>query len=69
MAKGVRVPEKAFGIAMWVVSVILAAFIVGLGNLVIGEQAGPHLHREAHDHRDHHPAAERVVAQVPHHRL
>ena len=37
MAKGARVPEKAFGIAMWVVSVILAAFIVGLGNLVIGD--------------------------------
>ncbi len=37
MAKGVRVPEKAFGIAMWVVSVILAGFIVGLGNLVIGD--------------------------------
>ncbi len=37
MAKGVRVPEKAFGVAMWVVSVILAAFIVGLGNLVIGD--------------------------------
>ena len=37
MAKGVRVPEKAFGIVMWVVSVVLAAFIVGLGNLVIGD--------------------------------
>ena len=37
MAKGVRVPERAFGIAMWVVSIILAAFIVGLGNLVIGD--------------------------------
>ena len=37
MAKGVRFPEKAFGVAMWVVSVILAAFIVGLGNLVIGD--------------------------------
>jgi predicted RNA-binding Zn-ribbon protein involved in translation (DUF1610 family) len=37
MSKGVRVPEKAFGVAMWVVSVILAAFIVGLGNLVIGD--------------------------------
>ena len=37
MAKGVRVPEKAFGIAMWVVSVVLAAFIIGLGNLVIGD--------------------------------
>lgn len=37
MAKGVRVPEKAFGVAMWVVSVILAAFIVGLGNLIIGD--------------------------------
>ena len=37
MAKGVRVPEKAFAVAMWVVSVILAGFIVGLGNLVIGD--------------------------------
>ena len=37
MAKGARVPEKAFGIAMWAVSVILAAFIIGLGNLVIGD--------------------------------
>ena len=37
MAKGVRVPERAFGIAMWAVSVVLAAFIVGLGNLVIGD--------------------------------
>jgi len=37
MVKGVRVPEKAFGIAMWAVSAILAAFIVGLGNLVIGD--------------------------------
>ena len=37
MAKGVRVPEKAFGIAMWVVSIILAGFIIGLGNLVIGD--------------------------------
>jgi hypothetical protein len=37
MAKGVRVPERAFGIAMWVVSVILAGFIIGLGNLVIGD--------------------------------
>ncbi len=37
MAKGVRVPERAFGIAMWVVSIVLAAFIIGLGNLVIGD--------------------------------
>ena len=37
MAKGVRVPERAFGIAMWVVSVVLAAFIIGLGNLIIGD--------------------------------
>ena len=37
MARGVRVPERAFQIAMWVVSVVLAAFIIGLGNLVIGD--------------------------------
>ncbi len=37
MARGVRVPERAFGIAMWAVSVVLGAFIIGLGNLVIGD--------------------------------
>lgn len=37
MTKGVRVPERAFAIAMWAVSVVLAVFIVGLGNLVIGD--------------------------------
>ena len=48
MAKGVRVPEKAFAIAMWVVSVILAGFIVGLGNLVIGDlpQVESHISQE-----------------------
>lgn len=37
MALNVRVPERAYSIAMWVLSVIFAAFIIGLGNLVIGD--------------------------------
>lgn len=37
MAKGVRVPERAYHIVLWVVSVVFAGFIVGFGNLVIGD--------------------------------
>jgi cell division protein FtsB/predicted RNA-binding Zn-ribbon protein involved in translation (DUF1610 family) len=37
MMKSVRVPERAYGIVLWVVSVLMAAFIVGFGSLVIGD--------------------------------
>ena len=37
MIKGVRVPERAYGIVLWIVSLVFAGFIVGLGNLVIGD--------------------------------
>ena len=37
MVKGVRVPERAYAIVLWLVSVIFAGFIVGLGNLIIGD--------------------------------
>lgn len=37
MLKGARVPERAYKIVLWVVSVVFAGFIVGLGNLVIGD--------------------------------
>jgi len=37
MMKGARVPERAYSIVLWVVSVIFAGFIVGFGNLVIGD--------------------------------
>ena len=37
MIKGARVPERMYGIVLWVVSVVFAGFIVGLGNLVIGD--------------------------------
>ncbi|MDG2003165.1 MAG: zinc ribbon domain-containing protein [Novosphingobium sp.] len=37
MIKGARVPERAYKIVLWVVSVVFAGFIVGLGNLVIGD--------------------------------
>lgn len=35
--KGVRVPERAYTIVLWIVSVVFAAFIIGFGNLVIGD--------------------------------
>ena len=37
MIKGVRVPERAYRIVLWVVSVIFAGFIICLGNLIIGD--------------------------------
>jgi hypothetical protein len=37
MAQGVRVPERTYSILLWLLSIVFAAFIVGLGNLVIGD--------------------------------
>jgi len=37
LVKGVRVPERAYRVVLWLVSIVFAAFIVGLGNLVIGD--------------------------------
>ena len=37
MMKGARVPERAYNVVLWVVSVVFAGFIIGLGNLIIGD--------------------------------
>ena len=37
MLKSARVPERTYTIVLWVLSIVFAAFIIGLGNLVIGD--------------------------------
>lgn len=37
MTKGVRVPERIYRGVLWAVSIVFAGFIIGLGNLVIGD--------------------------------
>lgn len=37
MIKGVRVPERVYGVVLWVVSVVFAGFLIGFGNLIIGD--------------------------------
>lgn len=37
MVQGVRIPERTYGILLWLLSVVFAGFIVGLGDLVIGD--------------------------------
>lgn len=37
MIKGVRVPERVYRGVLWAVSIVFAGFIIGFGNLVIGD--------------------------------
>ena len=37
MIKGVRVPERVYRGVLWLVAIVFAGFIIGLGNLVIGD--------------------------------
>ena len=35
--RGASVPERAYAVVLWIVSLVFAGFIIGLGNLVIGD--------------------------------
>ncbi|HEY6869630.1 MAG TPA: zinc ribbon domain-containing protein, partial [Novosphingobium sp.] len=62
MMKSVRGPERAYAIVLWVLSVIFAGFIVGFGNLVIGDL--PQVEQQVVEQPGPDPAQVRIKAQL-----
>lgn len=49
MSKSLRLPEKWFRRGLWLVAVVFASFLIGLGGLVVGDLPQVEVHRSVED--------------------
>ena len=66
MLKSARNPERTYSIVLWVLSIVFAAFIIGLGNLVIGDLplVDKHISSETPDRSAQEKANDQAIRQA-----